>query len=283
MENHHHHHHAETDSSGLAELLDLDAEVLHEQLTELIDRVHGQAGDLSGGRILDLGAGTGAGAIALAQRFTGAEVTAVDVSAAMLDHLARRADDLGLADRIHPVRADLDAPWPALGPVDLVWASASMHHMADPDRALAEAFAVLRPGGLLAVVEIDSFPRFLPDDIGIGRPGLEGRCHAVVDRLRAVDMPHLGDDWGSRLGKAGFAIEVERAVAIELTPPLPAATGRYALASLRRVRSGLDGRLDADDLATLDTLISSDGPEGLLRRDDLGVRAGRSFWLARRP
>jgi hypothetical protein len=69
---------------------------------------------------------------------------------------------------------------------------------------------------------------------------------------------------------------------IDLPRPLPAATGRYAQASLRRVRSGLDGRLSAEDLATLDTLIDGDDLIGVVRRDDLTVRAARTVWLARR-
>jgi hypothetical protein len=39
-----------------------------------------------------------------------------------------------------------------------------------------------------------------------------------------------------------------------LLPPLPAATPQ---ASLRRLRSGLRGRISDDDLATLDTLTGS--------------------------
>ena len=86
----------------------------------------------------------------------------MDVSAAMLDHLRARARDLGLARRIQAVQADLDAGWPATGPVDLVWASNSLHHVKDPDQVLAGVFAALRPGGLLAVTETDSFRASCP-------------------------------------------------------------------------------------------------------------------------
>jgi hypothetical protein len=41
--------------------------------------------------------------------------------------------------------------------------------------------------------------------------------------------------------------------------------------------------MSADDLATLDTLINSDGPDGVLRRDDLTVRTTRTVWVAKRP
>ncbi|WP_433441007.1 class I SAM-dependent methyltransferase [Nonomuraea sp. CA-141351] len=284
MGSHHHHHHvAEGGESAMAELLDLDAEVLHSYLSEVTAWIHELAADPPPRRILDLGAGTGAGTLALLQRFEEADAIALDVDPHMLRRLRDKAADLGLADRVHMVQADLDAEWPAIDTVDLVWASSSLHHMADPDRVLAELLAVLRPGGLLAVLELDSFPRFLPDDLGLGRPGLEARCHAVRAETMADRLPHLGADWGSRLSQAGFTVETERTFAIDLTPPLPAATGRYAQASLRRLRSGLDSRMSADDLATLDTLIDGDGPGSVLRRDDLAVRAKRTVWVARRP
>jgi ubiquinone/menaquinone biosynthesis C-methylase UbiE len=267
------HHHPEADFSAMAEVLDLDAEVLHSYLSEVIDRAHERGGEPR--RILDLGSGTGAGALALARRFPEAEVIALDLSGPLLDRLRDKARDLGVADRISVVEADVDAGWPAIDPVDLVWASASLHHLADPDRVLADVLATLRPGGLLVVAEIDSFPRFLSDEAG---RGLEERCQAILDERRAAELPHIGSDWGARLTKAGYRAVAERTFAIELTSPLPASAGRYAQATLRRMRSGLDGRLSADDLALMDALI--DGPQSVLNRDDLAVRTTRTVWMA---
>jgi SAM-dependent methyltransferase len=286
MENQHQHHHhpgAETDESALAEILDLDAEVLSAYLAGVTAWISELAADLPPRRILDLGCGTGAGTFALLERFAEADAVAVDISAPLLHRLREKARALGVADRVRTVQADLDATWPPIDPADLVWASSSLHHLADPDRALTGVFGMLGPGGRLVLAELESFPRFLPDDVGLGRPGLEARCHAAVAGRRAAELPHLGSDWAARLVKAGFTIEAERPFAVELTPPLPAAARRYAQATLRRIRSGLDGRMDAVDLATLDTLIDSDGPDGLLQRDDLTVRTARTAWAARRP
>ena len=41
--------------------------------------------------------------------------------------------------------------------------------------------------------------------------------------------------------------------------------------------------MSAGDQAALDTLIDSDEPDGVLRRDDLTVRTTRTVWAARRP
>ena len=267
----------------MAGLLDLDAEVLHAYLSDATGWVHEQAADLTVGRLLDLGCGTGAAAIELARRWPGAEAIAVDQSAVLLARLRAKAGDLGLAGRIRTVEADLDGTWPDTGTVDLVWMSMTLHHLADPDRALREIFARLRPGGLLAVAELTSSLRFLPDDIGIGRPGLGARAGAVFDQTHAAALPHLDADWGGFMARAGFADVAERAFAIDLTAPLPPSAGRFVQGSLRRGRDQLDGGLDADDLATLDALISDDGPHSVLHRTDLAIRGVRTLWTGRRP
>jgi SAM-dependent methyltransferase len=278
-----HHSEAGHDDAGLVELLDLDGEVLHSYLSELTAWIQ----ELSAGnpprRMLDIGSGTGTGTLALLERFGGATVVALDVSAPRLDHLNDRARRLGVADRIRTMEADLDTAWPRIDPVDLAWASSSLHHLADPVRALSEVLTLLRPGGLLVVAEMDSFPRFLPDEIGLGLPGLEARVHAAVAERRAAELPHFGADWGAHLVGAGFIVEAERRFAIELTPPLPPATGLYARATLGRIRPALDGLMSDDDLATLDHIMGSDGPDGIQQRDDLTVVAERAVWIARRP
>ena len=279
---HGHQYGAGVDHDALAEMLDLDAEVLREPIGDLLGWLEGLTGDASPRRIIDLGSGTGAGTLALLQRFGQADAVAVDSSEQMLRHLLGRARELGLADRIRTVQADLDQGWPEVGTADLAWASASLHHLADPDRTLGQVHDALRPGGLLLVLELDSFPRFLPDDLGFGRPGLEARCQAEIDRRRAADLPHMGSDWGARLSRAGFTVEAERTLSVDLKPPLPAPARRYAEVTLRRLRPALDGSLVAEDLAALDLLLDDDAPESVLRREDLTVRAERTVWAARR-
>lgn len=259
--------------SHMTEMLDLDADVLHEFHDDLIAWVGAQTHDRP--LVVDLGAGTGTGALALARRIPGAQVIAVDVDEDMLERIRHKASALGLADRIRTVPADLDQPWPALGPADLVWASASLHHMADPGRTLAQILAVLRPGGVFAAVELDSFPHFLTDDASAA---LEERCHAVLAELRAEAGMHMDEDWGVRLAEAGFTVEAQRRFDIALEPPLPAATSRYAQVSFERMRHRLDGRLDTGDLAALDDIVAR-APG----RQDYTVRTSRTVWLARRP
>lgn len=268
------------DDAALAEVLDLDAEVLSGHLEDVTAWV---AQHLTGPSVVaDLGAGTGTGTVALLHRFPDARVIAVDVSAGLLDRLRRRTTELDLADRVEVRQADLDTGWPDLADLDLVWASASMHHLADPDAVLARVLDALRPGGALVVLELDGFPRFLPDDLGHGAPGLEARVHDVLAAARARDLPLTGSDWGARLEAAGFAVE-SREFSLDLGADVPPATSRYARASLGRLRTRLADGLSAEDLATLDVLLAPTGPASLLERGDLTVRAHRSVWIATRP
>ncbi|MFJ5774565.1 class I SAM-dependent methyltransferase [Streptomyces sp. NPDC093094] len=273
------HHHAHDDRSQ-AEILDLDAEVLAEHLALITAWLPLKAEPR---QIVDLGCGTGAGTFALLDRFPEAHVTAVDTSAGHLQLLREKARAHGTEKRVRTVQADLDAAaWPGLGTPDLVWASASMHHMAHPDRTLAGVHDLLAPGGLFAVVELDGFPRFLPADAPENRPGLEERCHRATDAFHVEHVPHRGADWGPMLSAAGFTVEDERTVTVNIEGDRSEAIGRYAHGSLRRIRGAAAPALSPEDLAALDELLDTDSPHSILRRDDLTVRTERTVWAARR-
>ncbi|MEV0116072.1 class I SAM-dependent methyltransferase [Streptomyces sp. NPDC050844] len=266
---------------SLAEILDLDAALFASYLTAVTGRVACLAGsDVT--HIVDLGAGTGTGTFALLDQFPTARVTAVDSSAEMLAGLTEAARARGLGDRVHTLRADAGAGLPGVTDADLVWASASLHHLDDPAAALAGIRTALRPGGLLAVAELDGMPRFLPADAVPDRPGLETRCREALDALHAEQVPHLGADWGVLLTAAGLTVEQERTEQLELRAPLPEGAGRYAYLALGGIRGALDGRIDPADLAALDTLLDG-GPRDVRHRDDLVVRSTRQLWVARRP
>lgn len=264
----------------MAELADLDAEVMHHYLSEATAWVATAMPDSE--RVLDLGAGTGTGAVALAMRFNSADITAIDASEEMLGHARGKIAERGLGDRVRTLVADLHEGWPHLPPADLVWASLSLHHMAEPHRVLTNVFGALRPGGVLAVFEMGRSPRFLPEDLGIGRAGLDERLHHAIAAMHAEQMPTIGTDWAPRFQAAGFTPIDAREFSLDLEPPLPAATPLYALTYLRRMRPKLDDRLAEDDLATLDTLLADSGPHSILKRGDLRVTGSRSGWLVRK-
>ncbi|PSL52151.1 methyltransferase family protein [Saccharothrix carnea] len=274
---HEHGHHQHQDSEQ-AEILDLDAEVLADHVAAITEWLPVKSGPH---HIVDLASGTGAGTFALLDRFPEAHVTAVDASPGHLRRLREKASARGVGEQVRTVQADLDhATWPDLGTPDLVWASASMHHMADPDRALRTVRDLLAPHGLFAVVELAGMPRFLPEDAPADRPGLEERLHAATEHFHAEHVPHRGADWGPMLTAAGFAVEGRLTVAVDGSRH--ASIGRYALTALQRLRAAAAAELAAEDLIALDRLLDTHGPHSILRRDDLAVRTERTVWAARR-
>ncbi|MDH6195544.1 ubiquinone/menaquinone biosynthesis C-methylase UbiE [Mycobacterium frederiksbergense] len=273
-------HHADRCGvEGQAEILDLDAEVLAGHTASITAWLPVKA---SPRQILDLGCGTGTGTFALLARFPEAHVTAVDSSVRHLHRVREKACEAKVADRVSIVQADLNATWPNLGEPDLVWASAALHHMADPDDTLRRVHDTLAPGGLFAVVELAGFPRFLPDDAPMDQPGLEKRCHTAIDRRHAGQLLHRGTDWGPRLTAAGFTIEGERTITVNIEHSHCETVGRYALCSLRSMRTAAADVLSVDDLLALDQLLEIDGPHSILGRDDLALRTERTVWAARR-
>jgi SAM-dependent methyltransferase len=282
---HGHGHRADADDASLAqlaELLDLDGEVLAPYLAEVTRWLQEMGAGAPVRRILDIGCGTGTGSFALLNRFPNATSTALDAAEPFLRRVDERAAELGLTERVQTVHADLDDGWPEVGEPDLVWASMSMHHMADPDRVLADVTAALRPGGAVVLAEMGTVTSVLPADIGFGRPGLEARFHAAMAQSAAARVPLVGADWAPLLEKAGLTVEATRLWDVNLTASLPPVTSRYARASLQRARTALADELDADDLATLDELLDDGGPHSVLLREDLVVRTKRTVWVARR-
>lgn len=280
---HHHDPHDQDAVHRQGEILDWDAEVLAEVNDDIIGWL---PLDASPRQILDLGCGTGAGTFALLDRFPEAHITAVDASAEHLQRLHVKASARGVQTRVRTMQADLDDPvWPGasvLDTPDLVWASSSLHHLADPDQVLNQVHDLVGPRGVFAVVELAGFPRFLPAEAPEDAPGLEERLHAGYERELAEHMPHRGADWGPKLATAGFAIVAERTVSVHVDVARSPGVGGYALTALQGIRHKAADYLSPEDLTALDRLLDVNGPHTIARRDDLAVRTERSVWAARR-
>jgi ubiquinone/menaquinone biosynthesis C-methylase UbiE len=94
--------------------------------------------------VLDVGAGTGLFAVALARWAAARMVVAIDASPAMLAHADRR-------ENVRYVPADAAALPLVSARIDLAVLSRVIHHLPDRRRAGAELKRVLRPGGAAVV------------------------------------------------------------------------------------------------------------------------------------
>ncbi|WP_020672347.1 class I SAM-dependent methyltransferase [Amycolatopsis nigrescens] len=105
------------------------------------------------GTVLDVGCGGGQFALALAERIDRLRVVGVDLSAEQVGWANKRAN--GLGDRATFQRGTADELEFADGTFDAAVSIGSIKHWRDPRKGLAEMIRVLRPGGLLNVIEID--------------------------------------------------------------------------------------------------------------------------------
>ena len=101
-------------------------------------------------RVLDVATGAGHTALALAPHV--AKVTASDITEAMLAEAKKLAAARGLGNvKTVPAKAE-DLPFPDMS-FDLVTCRLAAHHFGDVAAFAAEAYRVLMPNGLLAVVD----------------------------------------------------------------------------------------------------------------------------------
>lgn len=135
---------------------------------------------------LDYGAGTGLLALPLAARVR--RVLAVDSSAGMLAVLAQKARAGGCAN-VETRHADFAKDSLPAGPFDLVASAMTLHHVADVAGLLRKFFALLAPGGRIALADLDA------EDGTFHGPDAPGVHHLGFDRAELA----------AKLEAAGFA------------------------------------------------------------------------------
>jgi SAM-dependent methyltransferase len=211
----------------------------------------------AGGPVLDLGAGTGQFAAAIAGWF-GVEVVAVEPS----DGMRRAARAFahpgvawvgGLAERL-PLRDRT---------CGLGWVSTVVHHLDDLDAAAAELRRVLRPGGPVLVRQ--AFPGRM-GEINLYRRFFPAAGERLVAQGGLPDVERV-----AAFAAAGFRVEALQPVAQVSAPSLAAYRDKVRL----RADTGL--RLLPDDqfaagLAALDRAVEAEtSPRPVIDRLDLLV------------
>ncbi len=162
--------------------------------------------------LVDLGAGTGALALAVAPLCR--RVVAVDVSAPMLANLRAAAERLGLAN-LELVQAGFLSYAHQGAPADFVYSRNALHHLPDFWKAIAlvRTAAILRPGGVLRLHDlVYSFDPAEADRVV--EPWLAGAAPSPeVGWTKAEYETHLRDEFSTfswllepMLERAGFDI-----------------------------------------------------------------------------
>lgn len=166
-------------------------------------------------RVVDLGAGTGLIALALAPSV--ADVVAIDISEQMLAQLDAHAAADGIAN-VHGVVADLRALPLEDESVTLAVSNYAFHHLERPDKelALSEVRRVLVPGGRLVLCDMMFALSLEPRDrallwekvIAIARRGPAGLLRIARNAGRVAvgrwEHPSPPEEWEEMLRTRGF-------------------------------------------------------------------------------
>lgn len=159
--------------------------------------------------VLDVGCGTGHFTRQIAQRVAPGIVTGIDNDPKVLELAENLAAEEGIAN-VRFVCAEAPQLPQSDNHSDLVFVRLFLHHLRDPHPALEECLRVLRPGGRLAVNEVDVFMgTFYPPD-----PVME-QFQAFLDflRLRVGIDKYLGRKLFSMLREAGL-----REISVHIIP-----------------------------------------------------------------
>jgi demethylmenaquinone methyltransferase / 2-methoxy-6-polyprenyl-1,4-benzoquinol methylase len=116
----------------------------------------------AGATILDCCTGTADQAISLARHLPDSRITGIDVAADMLKAARTKVARLGMEGQIALRKGDVAAIPFENNSVDLVTFSFGLRNVTDKRKALGETHRVLKPGGVLCILEFSPSPsRFI--------------------------------------------------------------------------------------------------------------------------
>lgn len=231
-------------------------------------------------RVVDFGSGPGVDAAMLAERFPDATVVAADASVAMLARAASRARRLGVSDRFETRVVDLDGDLEVLGTCDLAWSAMAVHHAQDEVETLRRIGGLLRPAGLVCLLErADPLSIRLADELG--RPGLwervDGAQQRWFERVRGRLAGAMNAErYPDMLSSAGLDLVASRTLAATVTVPPDPAMRDFLSARLRAIARDVADHADAADVDALTAI--ADVPDE--RWDGATVTSTRRLFVA---
>ncbi len=175
-----------------------DQEPRRVRLAQEVDQAIAQAVPLSPAMdVLDFGCGTGLLSLNLQPQV--GRVTGADTSSGMLQALEAKVAAQGLGN-VATLLLDGQGQAALPGPYDLIVSNMTLHHVEDVPGLLTRLAAALKPGGWLALADLDPDEgQFHPDPTGVFHNGFE---RAWLGRqMRAVGLEGIQERTAASMRK----------------------------------------------------------------------------------
>jgi len=173
---------------------------LQDQASTLADLLHSDTSFPAGSRVLEAGCGVGAQTPMLARQSPGADITAIDLSATSLAEARKKLDSESI-DSVTLLQGDIfKLPF---GPAsfDHVFVCFVLEHLANPIQALQSLKNIIKPGGMITVIEGDHGSVYFHPESPEARMAID--CQIAL-QAEAGGNALIGRELYPLLTKAGF-------------------------------------------------------------------------------
>lgn len=238
-----------------------------------------------GDRVLDMACGDGTYVGWLARR-VGPDglVVGVDVAPRYLDVAREAPRPDGVLGRFGFVAATLDELPFEDGTFDLAWCAQSLFSLPEPVAAVRALTRVVRPGGVVAVLEDDTLHQvLLPWPVELELAVRRAELVGFVEESRRPRKFYIGRRLRGVFEAAGLVDCRRRTWAADRQAPLGPAERAYFAGYLADLRDRAAPHLEPATLEALDRLLDPGTDEPLLDRPDLNVTTITHVMLGRRP
>jgi SAM-dependent methyltransferase len=222
-------------------------------------------------RVLDLACGDGFYTRRIAERLgPGGSVAGVDINRAYLSQASEEASRQSGEAKIDFVAASFDwLPFPD-NTFDLVWCAQSLYTLPDPVVAIGHMARVLRPGGLVAVLENDTLHQVcLPWPVALELPLRAAELRSFLEGGWNPGKYYVGRRLPAVLAAAGLEPLRMTTHAFDRQAPLGKAEQGLLQSYLEKVVERVAPYLEVPLLEELRQLVDPGSPQHLLAQPHL--------------
>lgn len=245
----------------------------HEAFAAELEAMVASVPIVEGDRVLEMACGDGDYTPWLAGRVgpTGS-VVGVDVSADYLEVARRQTAREGHPERSRFVAASIDRLPFEDGCFDVAWCAQSLFSLPEPVDAVRKMARVVRPGGVVAVMEDDTLHRVvLPWPIEVELAVRSAEWEALQAKARRPHKFYVGRHLVPVFREAGLVDLRVRAFASCRVAPLDEAARTFLGEYLKDLAERVSPRLKSSMRKDFKRWVAPDSPDALLDRPDLAV------------